>query len=400
MPTFCYKAYNKGGGQVAGTIEATGPKEAAQALKNTGLYPTEVRESGKEAGGSIFGNRISPGALAAASRQLATLISAGTSISEALQVLADNTENPRLRSIFLETRESVLGGSSLSKALEKHPEVFPPLFRGLVQAAEASGSLDQVLPRLADYLEKRARIRSEVRSALTYPALMTIVGASVLAFLFIFVIPKITRIFEDTGARLPYITLILLWITSMVRSWWPLILGASGGAFWFLRRRARSGRGREIKDSLLLKLPWFGSIAVSFHMANFTRTLGTLLRGGVQMLKALEICRDALDNTVFDRILEGAIKDCTEGSSLSASLRKHPVVPPLVAHMISVGEKSGNLDEMLLKTADAYEAGFEDGVKRSMSLLEPVLILAMGLIVGFIVLAMLLPIFELNQTIR
>lgn len=400
MPTFSYKAYNRGGGQVAGSIEAAGPKEAAQALKNTGLYPTEVKEAGKEGAGSIFGARVSPASLAAASRQLATLISSGTSISEALQVLADNTDNEKLRSVLLETRESVQGGSSLSKALEKNPSVFPPLFRGLVQAAEASGALDQVLPRLADYLEKRARIRSEVRAALTYPALMTIVGASVLGFLFVFVIPKISRIFEETGARLPYITLVLLWLTGLVRSYWPIILGAAGLSAWYLKRRSRTGRGREIKDSLLLKLPWFGDIVLSFHVANFTRTLGTLLKGGVQMLKALEICRDALDNTVFDRILEGAIKDCTEGSSLSASLRKHPQIPPLVAHMISVGERSGNLDEMLLRTAESYDAAFEDGVKRSMSLLEPVLILAMGLVVGFIVLAMLLPIFELNQTIR
>lgn len=400
MPTFSYKAYNKGGGQVAGSIEAAGPREAAQALKTTGLYPTEVKEAGKDAGGSIFGSRVSPAALAAASRQLATLISSGTSISEALQVLADNTDNLKLRSVLIETRENVLGGSSLSKALEKNPEVFPPLFRGLVQAAEASGSLDQVLPRLADYLEKRARIRSEVRAALTYPALMTVVGASVLAFLFIFVIPKISRIFEETGARLPYITLVLLWITGLVRSYWPVIFGVAGGAVWFLKKRSKSGRGRELKDSLLLKLPWFGQIVLSFHMANLTRTLGTLLKGGVQMLKALEICRDALDNIVFSRILEGAIKDCTEGSSLSTSLKKHPVIPPLVSHMISVGERSGNLDEMLLKTAESYDAGFEDGVKRSLSLLEPVLILAMGLVVGFIVLAMLLPIFELNQTIR
>jgi general secretion pathway protein F len=167
-----------------------------------------------------------------------------------------------------------------------------------------------------------------------------------------------------------------------------------------MRRRSRSERGRELKDKLLLKLPWFGPIVLSFHMANLTRTLGTLLKGGVQMLKALEICREALDNKVFDNVLETAAKDCTEGSSLSMSLKKSALVPPLVCHMISVGERSGNLDEMLLKTAESYDAAFEDGVKRSLSLLEPILILAMGLVVGFIVLAMLLPIFELNQTIR
>ena len=400
MPTFSYKAYNRGGGQMAGSIEAAGPKEAAQALKNTGLYPTEIKEAGKESGRALFGQRVSPAALAAMARQLSTLISSGTSISEALQVLADNSDNPRLRAILLETKDSVLGGSSFSKALEKNPAVFSPLFRGLVQAAEASGSLDQVLPRLADYLEKRARIRSEVRAALTYPALMTVVGAAVLAFLFVFVIPKISRIFEDTGTRLPFITVLLLWITSVVRSYWPALLGIAGGAAWFLKRRGASARGRELKERLLLKLPWFGPIVLSFHMANLTRTLGTLLKGGVQMLKALEISREALDNTVFDKILEAAIKDCTEGSSLSMSLKKSALVPPLVCHMISVGERSGNLDEMLLKTAESYDASFEDGVKRSLSLLEPVLILAMGLVVGFIVLAMLLPIFELNQTIR
>jgi general secretion pathway protein F len=400
MPTFSYKAYNRGGGQVAGSIEAAGPKEAAQSLKNTGLYPTEVKEAGREAGKALFGQRVSPGALAAAARQLATLISTGTSISEALQVLAENTDNQKLRAILLETKDSVLGGSSLSKALSANPDVFSPLFRGLVQAAEASGSLDQVLPRLADYLEKRARIRSEVRAALTYPALMTIVGAAVLAFLFIFVIPKISRIFEDTGTKLPFVTVLLLWITGIVRSYWPFLLGAAGGAYWFLMRRSRSARGREIKDRLLLKLPWFGAIVLSFHMANLTRTLGTLLKGGVQMLKAIEICREALDNKVFDKVLDAAAKDCAEGSSLSASLKKSALVPPLVCHMISVGERSGNLDEMLLKTAESYDAYFEDGVKRSLSLMEPVLILAMGLVVGFIVLAMLLPIFELNQTIR
>ncbi len=400
MPTYSYKAYNRGGGQVAGNIEAAGPREAAQSLKNTGLYPTEVKEAGKEAARSLFGQKISPSTLAATSRQLATLISTGTSISDALQVLSENTDNHALRSVLLTTREAVLGGTSFSKALGTHPEVFSPLFRGLVQAAEASGSLDQVLPRLADYLEKRARIRSEVRAALTYPALMTVVGASVLAFLFIFVIPKISRIFEDTGTALPFITVVLLWITGVVRTWWPAILGTAGFAFWFLRRRAGSERGRELRDRLLMRLPWFGAIALSFHMANLTRTLGTLLKGGVQMLKALEICTEAIDNRVFGRVLEAAARDCAEGSSLSASLKKSSIVPPLVCHMIGVGERSGNLDEMLLKTAESYDAAFEDGVKRSLSLLEPVLILAMGLVVGFIVLAMLLPIFELNQTIR
>ena len=297
-------------------------------------------------------------------------------------------------------KESISGGSSFAKALEEHPDIFTPLFRGLIVSAEASGSLDTVLPRLADYLEKRARIAAEVKAALTYPALMTIVGITVLGFLFIFVIPKIARIFEETGTPLPFITVVLLWTTGMAAKYWHILLAGTAGAVWIAARELKRGRGMEDIDRLALKLPWVGPIVMSFQVATMTRTLGSLLKGGVQLLTALELTKEVTGSLVFKNMLSSAVQDCAGGTPLSMSLRNSSVLPPFAVHMISVGERSGALDEMLLKAADSYDSEFENGIKKSLNLLEPSLILIMGVVVGFIVLAMLLPIFELNQVIR
>ncbi len=398
MPNFSYRAYDRAGSQVAGTINAAGVKEAVQELKNTGLYPTSVDEAGLK--GHAVKGKIKAGVLAAFTRQLATLLSSGTSLTEALAVLSENTGNPRLSSVVLGLKESIAGGSSFAKALEAHADVFSPMYRGLVIAAEASGSLEGVLPRLADYLEKRAKITAEVRAALTYPALMTFVGISVLGFLFVFVIPRITRIFEETGAALPFITVVLLWIAGLVGSYWHAGIALLGGLGWLAWRKARSPKGARLIDNLALRLPWFGPIVMSFYVASFSRTLGSLLKGGVQLLQALDITAEAIGNNRFREMIGAAVKDCTGGSALSTSLKASGLLPPVVVHMIGVGERSGSLDDMLHKTADACDAEFENGVKKSLSLLEPVLILVMGVVVGFIVLAMLLPIFELNQVIQ
>ncbi len=398
MPTFKYKAYNTGGKSVEGTIDASGVKDAVQTLKNTGLFPAEVSES--TAGKRRLFSRISSKDLALVTRQLSALLSSGTALSEALSVLGENTGSPEIRSILSRINESVAQGSSLARALEAHPKVFSPFYRGLVGAGEASGSLDKVLPRLADYMETRARIAAEIKAALTYPILMIFVGAGILSFLFAFVIPKITRMFEESQGSLPVITKVLIAISALFRNYSPLLAGAAVVCWWALRRYLKSEKGRARKDALILRVPLAGRLLSHFYIASLSNTLGSLLKGGVQMLKALEITKEVVDNAVFARVLDGAIRDCAEGSPLSSSLKRHRVIPPIVAHMVSVGERSGNLDEMLLKTAEAYELEFESGVKKALSLLEPILILVMGLAVGFIVLAILLPIFELNQIIR
>jgi len=399
MPTFRYKAYDSSGKATGGDIDASGVKEAVQKLKSTGLYPAEIAVA-RVKEGLLGSRRVPPGLIALSTRQLSTLLSSGTTLSEALGVLVENTSNARLKSILLDVTEMVTGGSSLSKALEGYPEVFSAFYRGLVAAGEASGSLDKVLTRLADYLEARSKIINEVRAALTYPILMTVVGAVVLSFLFIFVIPRISRMFEETHSALPLITVVILSVSRVMRDFWFVFAALIGASVWLIKHYWRSAPVKAFTDRLSLHLPWFGSLATAFYVSNMARTLGSLLKDGVQLLKALDITKEALDNTVFEEVLSAARKDCSEGSALSSSLKKHGVVPPIAVHMISVGEKSGNLDEMLLKTADSYALEFQTGVKRSLNLLEPLLILAMGLIVGLIVLAILLPIFELNQIIR
>lgn len=398
MPTFKYKAYNTGGRPVEGTIDASGVRDAVQTLKNTGLFPAEVSESA--VGKKRLFSRISSKDLALVTRQLSTLLSSGTALSEALSVLGENTGNPEMQSILSRINESVAQGSSLARALDAHPKVFSPFYRGLVGAGEESGSLDKVLPRLADYMEARARITAEVKTALTYPALMVLVGVGILSFLFAFVIPKITRMFEESQGSLPIITKVLIAVSALFRNYLPLVAGAVFVCAWALRRYFRSEKGRAQKDALILRVPLAGRLLSHFYIANMSNTLGSLLKGGVQMLKALEITKEVVDNAVFTRVLDSAIRDCAGGAPLSSSLKRHRVIPPIVAHMVSVGERSGNLDEMLLKTAEAYELEFNSGVKKALSLLEPILILVMGLAVGFIVLAILLPIFELNQIIR
>ncbi|MBI5587882.1 MAG: type II secretion system inner membrane protein GspF [Deltaproteobacteria bacterium] len=399
MPTFRYKAYDSSGKASAGDIDAAGLKDAAQKLRSTGLYPANISEAGVKEG-VLRSRGVPPQLLALTTRQLSTLLSSGSTLSESLDVLVENSSTPRLKSILLAVKESVIEGNSLSRALEAHPEVFSTFYRGLVASGEASGSLDKVLTRLADYLEARSRILNEVKAALTYPALMTIVGAVVLSFLFIFVIPKISRMFEETHSALPLITVLILSISNLLRSFWPVFAALLAVSVWLFGRYRKSGPVKAFTDRLILRLPWFGELATCFYVSTMARTLGSLLKDGVQMLRALEITREVLDNIVFDGILETAGKDCSEGSALSASLKKNEAVPPIAVHMISVGEKSGKLDEMLLKTAESYDLEFQAGVKRTLNLLEPLLILAMGLIVGFIVLAILLPIFELNQIIR
>ncbi len=397
MPTFRYKAYNTGGKSVEGSIEASGLKEAAQLIKNTGLFPAEVFEHSGNRG--LF-RGVKAKDLALFTRQLATLISSGTALSEALSVLGDNTDNAAVKSVLLKIREGVAQGSSFARALEAHPKVFSPFYRGLVSAGEAGGSLDKVLPRLADYMEARVKIISEFRTALTYPILMTFVGAGILSFLFAFVIPKITRMFEETQSSLPLITKILLTVSAFFRDYSPALAAVLFVTAWAARRYLRTPKGKEKKDRLVIRIPLAGRLLSSFCIASLSRTLGSLLKGGVQMLKALEITKEVVNNAVFSGVLDSAVKDCAGGAPLSSSLKRHKAIPPIMAHMVSVGERSGNLDEMLIKAAEAYELEFEAGVKRALSLLEPLLVLAMGLAVGFIVLAILLPIFQLNQIIR
>jgi general secretion pathway protein F len=400
MTTFRYRAYDSSGKSVAGEIEADGYKAAVEGIKNNGLYPADVDAS--EAEGRLW-SRLKPvtsETLAVTTRQFSTLLGSGSTMTEALTVLAENTTSKRLGNTLVKLKEEVIGGSTLSTAMGAHPGIFSPFYCGLVSSGEASGSMDSVLGELADYLESRAQTVRELKTALAYPLLMLVVGITVLAFLFIFVIPKITRIFTDTGTDLPLITVLLIWCTEMVVSYWPLIIAVGVVTVTVWLRYRTHPRVTKTLDRLLLKSPWAGPLATCFYVSTMTRTLGSLLSGGVPLLGALEITKGVVNNTEYKLVLDSAIEECAEGASLAESLKREGRVPSMVLHMISVGEKSGSLDSMLVKTAESYEEQFSNGLKRAIALIEPLMLLAMGLIVGLIVLAILLPIFELNQIVR
>jgi general secretion pathway protein F len=396
MATFRYKAYNGSGIEVDGNLSADSIRDAIQRLKKDGLYPRNVSEIGIE---RYIRMGISTQELALTTRQLAILIMSGSVVSDALNVLAEGERNVRFKSILFGIKNKVAGGYSLSNALSDYPDIFSEIYRGMVVAGEASGSLDRVLLRLSEYLEGRAKIVRDSRSAFIYPFFMTLVGICVLSFLFIFVMPKITRIFEDTKSALPWVTLMLIWVTNFIRYYWLIIIIGMIAVGWGVRLYIRLPSGKATMDNLILNIPWFGRLVSNFYITNLTRTLGSLLREGVPMLKALEITKGILNHTVFNKVIDNAIQDVIGGASLSMSMKKADSIPPIVAHTITVGEKGGNIGDALLKISETYGQELEADVKKGLSLLEPVLILIMGIIVGFIVLAILIPIFQLNRVL-
>ncbi|MBI5234974.1 MAG: type II secretion system F family protein [Deltaproteobacteria bacterium] len=404
MPIFTYKAYNAFGADVSGSIEASNSGEAVSRLRKDGLYPRAIAlpASGAPLAGArrLFGAGVTTADLAAVTRRLSTLTSSGTALFEAIDVLAVEEGASPLGHALIGVKEAIAGGASLANALRAHHGIFPELYVSTVEAAEASGTLDEALGRLAEYMERRARIMDKIRTALVYPVLMMCVAFIVLVFLFIFVIPRIAGIFEDTGQSLPLITKALLAIADNARRFWYLIIIALIAASTFGRRWLKTDQGKKTVDGLLFKLPVVKGSAVKFYSASFAMTLGSLLANGVPILAGLEMTKRVLNNAVLALVLDKAIREVREGMALSTSLKDSKAFPVMLVHMTATGEKSGALGAMLLKAADSYERELESTIVRTLSLLEPALMLAMGAVVAFIVLAILLPIFEINQIIR
>ena len=391
MTIFQYKGYRRNGSRAIGTLEADGLQDAISNIKELGIYPKEVHEHLPGEGRRLF-RRSDEALLPAITRQLATLLSAGVPVIEALRSLSE--ENTGFwRGLLVGVRERVAAGAGLSRAMEGYPKAFPPYYIHMIDAGEQSGALDQVLAGLADFLEKQSAIRAKIRMAMVYPTFMVAIGFFVLSFLFAFVIPKIVRIFEDTQAALPLITILLIKISRLfLHYWWAILIGL-GVVVWGLQR-LREGR-RELIDSLKLRIP--GNVVQNLYIARFARTLCLLLKGGLPVLKALELSAKSVGNVVLEKKIMEAAKRIAEGASLSASLNGFP---PVLLQLIATGEKSGKVDEVLAKAADSYEEEFGRRIQAALSLLEPLLILLMAGVVGFVVLAVLLPIFQLNQLVR
>jgi len=402
VPHFEYSGFNAAGKKVSGAIEAPGRRAVLQKLRSQGIFPTAVNEE-KTASPTSQGfsrrleRRVPVTELAAATRQLATLIGAGLPLDEALGTIARQLEHPRLARTLNNVREEVIQGEALHAALTKHPGVFPVLFVNMVQVGESSGTLDQALQRLSDFLEEQARMKGRIRSAMAYPLLMAFIGVGVLFFLFAFVVPKVTRMLEDLDRALPLPTLLLIRTSHFFSQYWWLMLILMLIAALALRSYGRTEKGRMSLDRLALKVPLFGRLNLLVATARFTRTLGTLLRSGIPMLAALEITKNLMENRVLRQALENTADAVREGEGLSGPLRRSGVFPPMVAQMAEVGERSGEMEDMLFRVADAYEHQVELSMGGLLSLLEPLMILFMGTVVGFIVIAILLPIFEASQ---
>jgi len=403
MPTFRYKAYNATGGSVAGTLDADSERHALQQLKSQGLMLREIREEGGDEGAPSsfsFKRGISASDLALFTRRLATLVASSVPLYEAMGSLHEQEENGALKRVLTRVSAHIAEGASLSRAFAAEPRVFGESYISMVAAGEASGALDAVLERLADFLEEQEQVRSRVSSALAYPILMVLVGGGVMIFLLTVVIPKIVVIFEDSKAALPLITVALIKLSHFLRGWWWIPAGLAVASLPIYRKAMLRDDLRLKRDALLLKLPLAGGMLQRLILSRFARVLGLLLSSGVPIIRALEITSEVLVNRVYRTFLQGVMEEVAQGGSLSGSLRKSRLFPPLLVHLAGVGEKSGDLESMLLKAGIAYEREFNSRLTRLMGLLEPLLVLGMGVAVGIVVMAVLLPIFEMNQLIK
>jgi len=403
MPTFRYKAYNASGGSVASTLDADSERHALQQLKSQGLMLREIREEGGDEGAPSsfsFKRGISASDLALFTRRLATLVASSVPLYEAMGSLHEQEENGALKRVLTRVSAHIAEGASLSRAFAAEPRVFGESYISMVAAGEASGALDAVLERLADFLEEQEQVRSRVSSALAYPILMVLVGGGVMIFLLTVVIPKIVVIFEDSKAALPLITVALIKLSHFLRGWWWIPAGLAVASLPIYRKAMLRDDLRLKRDALLLKLPLAGGMLQRLILSRFARVLGLLLSSGVPIIRALEITSEVLVNRVYRTFLQGVMEEVAQGGSLSGSLRKSRLFPPLLVHLAGVGEKSGDLESMLLKAGIAYEREFNSRLTRLMGLLEPLLVLGMGVAVGIVVMAVLLPIFEMNQLIK
>ncbi len=409
MPIYAYKGLTAHGQGVSGVIDAESPRDAHVSLRRRGIFPTQITEERVAATApathttvrvaALF-ERVSAPELALLTRQLATLAGAGLPLVESLSTLIEQLEHPVLKRTLSHVRQQVREGRSLADALRSHPRIFSEIYVNMVRAGEESGALEIVLSRLADYTEGQARLLRSVQSALTYPLLMMLVAGAILLFLLAYVVPQITRLFSDTGQVLPVMTRILLGVSSFLAVYWwgPLLfvgLGILGGM-----RLVRTTRGREWYDRVLLGLPWVGRLLQRVSVARFARTLSTLLASGVPILTALHIVKALMSNSLLRRAVEEARTSVQAGEGLATPLKRSGLFPALLIQMVAVGERSGELETMLARAADAYDEEVAIALSRLTSLLEPLTILVMGGVVLYIVLAILLPIFQLNQLVR
>jgi general secretion pathway protein F len=423
MPVFSYKGFDTRGKAVSGIKDADNVRSLRANLKRDGVLITEAKEAALRvaAAGRAAGEVATMGivgmfnpmaalrmwkeresadrtAVAVITRQMGTLLKAGVPLADGLAALVEQVERPGLKRILADVRTQVNEGSSLGDAMARHPKVFQELYVNMIRAGEASGNLDSVLFRLSDFLEAQNKLRSKILSALFYPIAMTVIGAGIMAILMISVVPKVTGIFADTGKALPWNTQLLIAISDTVSSWKGLVVAIL--AFFgvtFFQRWKRTPAGRAVVDRLILRLWVIGPLARQIAITRFAKTLSTMLASGVPLLRALDIVKSILGNVVLQKVVEDAKASIQEGESIATPLKRSGEFPPIVTHMIAIGERSGQLEQMLEEVAHAYDMEVDMKMQRLTTLLEPLMILIMGGSVAFVVFSILMPIMQMND---
>ena len=399
MAVFVYQGRSANGMQ-NGEIEAPDRSAAVGELRRRAILVTKIAEKSAPRVTFKFGGKVSDKEMAIFTRQFSTMIDAGLPLVQCLNILAEQSDSKTLRSVTSQVARNVEGGSTLADALRRHPRTFDDLFTNLVEVGEAGGILDVVLQRLSAYIEKAAALKRKVKAAMVYPSAIIGVAIMVVIFMLTFVIPTFAQMFKDLGADLPLPTKVVLWLSTFVRTYILLIIAAMIGCVLALRSYYRTEGGRATIDALMLKLPIFGTLIRKVAVARFTRTLGTLVQSGVPILDGLRITA----RTAGNKVVEKAVLQCraavTEGKTLAEPLRVSGVFPPMVTQMISVGEQTGAIDAMLSKIADFYDDEVDTAVSTLTSLLEPIMIVFLGVVVGGLVVAMYLPIFKLVTLVK
>ena len=408
MAVFVYKALDERGRNKKGIIDADSVRAARQKLRVQGIFPTEISERAARGNSSLrlgrpIGQRqtkLNSTQLAVLTRQFATLAGAGLPLVEALKALSEQVDQTGLRAVLAGVTDQVNEGSTLAAAMKEHPGVFPRLYVNMVASGESSGSLEQVLARLADLLESQAALKRKVVSAMTYPILMLVLCFGVIMLLLGYVVPQITSIFEGQGATLPLPTRVVIALSDFVGGYWWLILAVVALVVFGYQTYSRTLTGRRKIDSIFLKIPLFGILSLKIASSRFSRNLGLMLASGIELLTALSIAKNIVGNTILEDVIDSAREGVREGESLARELDSAKTFPRILIHMVAIGERTGELEQMLQRAADSFDAEVEATLSSLTSILEPVLIIFLAGIVGAILAAVMLPMLEMTSLIR
>lgn len=408
MNHFRYRAKESSGQTVEGVVEAVSDEDAVEKVSQLGLIPIRIEEassgasSEKRSGAKVASaaHKVKSKEITLFGRQLSSLIRSGVPILRAIEIVSEQSENPHFRNLLGQIHEEVKNGKPLSTALVEYPRIFPPLYLALVTAGELAGTLDQTLASVTDYRQKQEEVLSRIRTAMIYPTLMALTGIGTIIFMLTFVMPRLLGVFANLGGSLPAPTRILIAASTICQKGWYFIPPAVVGFLLFARMTKNNKAQRLAASALKLQLPVIGPLTLKAEMARFSRTLELLIKSGIPILKAIETAIPVLDNEVLKNDLTQCLQDLKEGSFFGRSLKKSKRFPAFMTNLITIGEESGKLDEALAEIALFYERQTDEAMRAMTALLEPLMILVMGLVVGFIVIAMLLPMFELNMMVR